>query len=223
MTPVWSDRRRKRAAKKVKPGDGRPLQRYRWWQPFTRSLLHLRLAGPDGEQQTWSVDVRLWGDSDGEVRAKLYRDGLQDAISKLPAAFPVPGGTVEVVASGYGLRRCHYVSDTGEERQLVPDPASAEGRRARLEKERPALGRALGAVSVLILIVALILGLPQIVEQITHIPPVAENIGTFNSPIALPGWLNIGLTVAALLASTERALRLRYHWLLDGGLFDGED
>lgn len=60
-------------------------------------------------------------------------------------------------------------------------------------------------------------------EQISSIPPVAERVGTFDSPVALPAWFNIGLTVAALLASTERALRLRYHWLLDGGLFDGDD
>ena len=115
-------------------------------------------------QQTWSVDVRLWGDSDGEVRAKLYRDGLQHAVSKLPAAFPVPGGTVEVVASGYGLKRCHYVTEEGRERQLVPDRASAEGRRARLERNHPAVGRALGVASVVVLVVALVLGLPQIAE-----------------------------------------------------------
>lgn len=174
-------------------------------------------------QQRWSIDVRLWGDSDGEVRAKLYRDGLQHAISKLPAAFPVPGGAVEVVASSYGLKRCHYVTEAGQERQLVPDPASAEGRRARLEHNHPALGRALGVISVAVLVVALILGLPQIAEQITQIPPVAERVGTFTSPVALPAWFNIALTVAAILASTERALRLRYHWLLDGGLFDGDD
>ncbi len=219
---VWSDWKRKRATKRVKPGDGRPLRRYRWWQPFTRALFHLQLSEPGGEAHTWSVDVRLWGDSDGEVRAKLYRDQRQVAISKLPAAFPVPGGTVEVVASPYGLRRCHFVPETGSERQLVPDPASAEGRRAHLEQNRPGLGRALGIVSVAVLVVALVLGLPQLVEQITAIPPIAERVGTFQSPIALPGWLNISLVVAAILASTERALRLRYHWLLDGGLFEGD-
>lgn len=223
MSGVWSDWKRRRAAKRVKPGDGRPLQRFRWWQPLSRALLHLQLTEPDGAQHAWSVDVRLWGDSDGEVRAKLYRDGLQHTISKLPAAFPVPGGTIEVVASSYGLRRCHYVGDAGQERQLVPDPVSAEGRRARLERNHPGLGRAIGGLSVAILIAALVLGLPQIIEQITHIPPVAEHLGTFNSPIALPGWLNIALTVAAVLASTERALRLRYHWLLDGGIIDGGD
>ncbi|WP_261987675.1 hypothetical protein [Microbacterium sp. 4-7] len=73
------------------------------------------------------------------------------------------------------------------------------------------------------LVVALVLGVPQLVEQITQIPPIAEAIGTFESPIHLPPWANISLVVGALAASTERALRLRYNWLLDGGLFDGED
>jgi hypothetical protein len=34
--------------------------------------------------------------------------------------------------------------------------------------------------------------------------------------VQLPVWANIALTIAAAVASTERALRLRYHWLLDG-------
>lgn len=207
--------------RRVEPGDGHALQPYRWWQPFSRALFHLRLGG--GAAETWSVDVRLWGDSDGEVYAQLYRDGLNDARSKLPAAFPVPGGTIEVVASSFGLRRCHYVAHDGSQRQLVPDPASAEGRRARLHRTRPALSRAIGAASVTVLLVALVLGVPQIIEQITRIPPVAESIGTFVSPIRLPEWANVSLLVATLVASTERALRLRYNWLLDGGLFDGDD
>jgi hypothetical protein len=221
---VFSDWKRQRAAKRVKPGDGHPLQRFRWWQPLSRSLLHLRLTGPDGQQETWSVDVRLWGDSeDGEVRARLYRDGRHHATAKLPAEFPVTGGVVQVAASNYGLRRCHYVTPDGAVRQLVPDPASAEGRRARLERRNPRASRAVGIVSVAVLVVALVLGIPQIVEQVTQIPPVAERFGTFTSPIRLAPSLNITLTVAAALASTERALRLRYHWLLDGGLLDGEE
>lgn len=209
--------------KRVKPGDGRPLQRYRWWQPLSRALLHLSLPGVDGQAQTWSVDVRLWGESDGEVRARLYCDGLEHSWSKLPAVFAVPGGSVEVEASTYGLKRCHYVPDHGSERQLVPDPASAEGRRAQLERQRPRLSRTIGVVSVAVLVVAIILGVPQIVEQVSHIPPVAERLGTFDSPISLPAWLNITLGVVTVLASFERALRLRYHWLLDGGLFDSDD
>lgn len=220
---MLSNWKRRRAARRLKPGDGHPLQRFRWWQPLSRALFHLSLTGADGVPETWSVDVRLWGDSNGEVIAQLYRNGVHQASSKLPAEFPVTGGTVQVVASGYGLKRCHYLPESGQERQLTPDAASAEGRRARLERERPALSRVIGFVSVTVLVVALVLGLPQLVEQVSTIPPVAENLGTFASPFQLPGWFNISLVVATLVASTERALRLRYHWLLDGGIFDGGD
>jgi len=218
-----SDKKRKRNARRAKPGDGHAVQPYRWWQPFSRALFHLRLPGEGAAPETWTVDVRLWGDSNGEVVALLYRDGRNQARSKLPAAFPVPGGTIEVVASSYGLKRCHFVADDGTERQLMPDPASAEGRRARLQRTRPGLSRAIGVASVTVLLIALVIGVPQIIEQITLIPPVAENIGTFTSPIHLPAWANISLLVATLVASTERALRLRYNWLLDGGLFDGDE
>lgn len=218
-----SESSRRRAARRAKPGDGHELQRYRWWQPFSRSLFHLRIVGADGIPQTWSVDVRHGGDENGVVRARLYRDGINQAASKLPAAFAVPGGVIEVAVSGYGLKRCHYVADDGTERALSPDTSSAEGWRARLHRRSPGVSRTIGIVSILVLVVALVLGIPQIIEQVTHIPPVAEAIGAFESPIRLPAWLNIFLVVGALVASTERALRLRYNWLLDGGFFDGEE
>jgi hypothetical protein len=220
---VHADSPRRWTPKKVTPGDGSPLKRYRWWQPFTRTLFFARLRDADGSVHTWSMDVRLGGDDNGVVRAKLYRDGFEHSVSKLPAAFPVPGGEIEVVASGYGLKRCHFVGHDGPVRQLSPDPSSAEGWRARLHRRSPGASRALGGVSIAILVVALVLGVPQIVEQVSHIPWVADNVGTFVSPIRLPAWFNISLLIATLLASTERALRLRYNWLLDGGFFDGEE
>lgn len=213
-----------KSKRRVKPGDGSALPPYRWWQLLNRTLFHLDLPGPNGTRDRWSVDTRLWGDNDdGEVRARLYRGGVSVFQSKLPAEFEVPGGSIQIAASSFGLRRAHYVSDVGIERQLQPDPASAEGRRARLQRNRPGLSRAIGATSILILIVALVLGVPQLIETITSIPPIADAIGTFTSPIHLPAWFNTTLVIAALVASSERALRLRYNWLLDGGLFEGED
>ncbi|MCQ1946547.1 hypothetical protein [Arthrobacter sp. zg-Y1116] len=205
------------------PGDGHTLPRYRWWQLFSRSLFHLQLTGEDGSPEIWSVEVRPGGDSDGEVRAQLYRNGINQARSKLPAVFAVPGGAIEVEVSIYGLRRCHYVTPDGSEQQLLPDPASAEGLRARLERTNPALSRAVGIVSASVLVVALVLGVPQIIEQIMQLPPVAENIGTFSSPFQLPASANLVLLLATLAASTERALRLRYNWVLDGGFLEGGD
>ncbi|MBP3036888.1 hypothetical protein J2M53_11590 [Arthrobacter sp. zg-ZUI100] len=218
-----SERNKMAHNKTVKPGDGHALPGFRWWQLFTRSLFHLRLTGEDGVPETWSVDVRHGGDEDGEVYAQLYRDGVNRARSSLPAAFPVPGGIIEVEVSGYGLKRCHYVGYDGTERQLVPDPASAEGRRARLDRSNPALSRAVGLASAVVLVAALLMGVPQIIEQVTQFPPLAERVGTFTSPIHLSAGANIWLLLATLAASTERALRLRYNRILDGGFFGGED
>lgn len=221
MRRVFSNWRSRRAAKRVEPGDGHSLKPFHWWQMFSRAVMHLRLE-TEGAVQTWSVDVRLWGDDDGVVHARLYRDGRHEATSKVPARFPLPDGTLEVGASEFGLKRCHLVRPDGSERQLTPDPASAEGRRLRLDRRHPAASRAIGLASWAVLAVALVLGLPQLVETLSQVPPVAENLGTFDSPFSLPATANVALVVGSLLASTERALRLRNHWLLDGGLFDGE-
>lgn len=204
-------------------GDGHALPPFRWWQSFSRSLFHLHLIDAYGLPETWSVDVRHGGDDEGVVWVDLYRDGRHDFRSPLPAALPVPGGRIQVVTSMFGLRRAHYVDRDGTERQLAPDAASAEGRRARLERAAPAVSHALSAASMIVLSVALVLAVPQLVETVTQFPPIAERIGSFASPFRLPAWLNVSLGVAAVAASTERALRLRYNRILDGGLFDGDE
>ncbi len=208
--------------KRVKPGDGGALQPFRWWQLFSRSLFHLPLADGPAGPEVWSIDVRHGGDSNGVVIAQLYRNGRNEARSKVPARFPVTGGVIEVAASAYGLKRCRYVSVDGTQRQLDPDPRSAEGRRAALDRTHPVISRAIGAVSLAVVIVAFVLGVPQIVDQITHIPAVAERVGTFVSPVRLPEWANYGLLVGTVVASTERALRLRYNAILDGGIAGDE-
>lgn len=211
---MFEEWRQQRAARRVKSGDGRPLKPFRWWQQFSRALLHLTLDGHDGRRTVYTVEVRHMGDSNGEVKAHLFRDGRHHAVSKVPAAFPVDGGTIEVATSQVGLKRCHYVT-AGGEHQLIPDPKSAEGRRARLERNHPFVSGVIGILSVILLVIGVILLVIQIAEPISRIPPIAENIGIFESPLHLPLWLNIALTIGAALASTERALRMRYHWLLD--------
>ncbi|QIK10858.1 hypothetical protein G7Z12_37185 [Streptomyces sp. ID38640] len=215
MIKKW---RRRRAAQRIKPGDGRPLKPFRWWQMTFRALFYLRLTNDDGRQTVYAVDVRHWqNQSSGEVKAHLYLDGRQHAQSKLPAAFPVPGGTVEVRMSAFGLKRCHYVTAKGAEHQLVPDRDSAEGRRAHFDRAHPALSRWIGLLSSIVLVIALALLISQLIETVTQVEPVAQRIGTFTSPIDLPVWLNITIGAGAAAASMERALRLRYSWLLDGG------
>ncbi|MFD3941260.1 hypothetical protein [Streptomyces sp. NPDC058579] len=214
MIKEW---RQRRAAQRVTPGDGRELKPFRWWQLPFRALLHLRLTNDAGRDAVYTVDVRHWqNQSSGNVKAHLYVDGRLHSESRLPAVFPVPGGTVEVRMSGFGLKRCHYVTDEGHEFQLVPDPDSAEGRRAHLDHAHPALSRTIGLFSLCVLLAALAVLLPQLAEQLTKSEAIAQHTGTFTSPIDVPLWGNIALGIATLAASTERALRLRHSPLLDG-------
>jgi len=215
---MFKEWQRRRAAQRVKPGDGRALKPFRWWQPLSRVLFSLPLRDGDGRQVVHAVDVRYaqrFFSEDGKGRAHLYLDGRHHAESALPAAFPVQGGTIEVALTAFGLRRCHYVTAGGAEHQLVPDRRSAEGRRARLDRDHPVLSRLIGLCSLVLLAVPALLLVPQLLEAVFQVPPVAQRFGTFTSPVQLPVWLNTALALGAAAASTERALRLRYNWLLD--------
>ncbi|KRE61597.1 hypothetical protein [Nostocoides sp. Soil756] len=208
--------RRSLAARRLRPGDGRPLPRFRWWQMLSRSVRTVTLARPDGGASTYAVDVRQLGDgSDGAVRARLYLDGALVWSSGLPASFPVPGGRIEVAAGTYGLKRCHLVRADGSSTPLQPHPASAEGRRARLERTHPRLSRAVGLVSALLVLVGLCVAVPQLAATISQIPQVAATVGTFDLPVHIPGAVNVAAALAAAAGSVERALRLRSTWLDD--------
>jgi hypothetical protein len=146
----------------------------------------------------------------------FYREGRQLHIANSPVAFEVPGGTVEVATGSYGLTRMHLVPDDGAPaRTLRPHPRSLEGLRARFGRRFPGASRLIGVLAIIMLLIGLVLMVPQAAELITSLDPVAERIGTFTSPIQLPAWLNITVTVAGALAATERALTLRNHWLID--------
>lgn len=218
---VFDRWRRKRAFRKVKDGDGSRLKPYRFWEPLTRSLFFLELAddtaaaaGADCANRTteYAVDFHYFSDT---WRAQLYRDRRQVATSELPAMFPVPGGVIEVNASTFGLSRMHHVPDGGKPRVLAPHARSAEGLRARFGRRFPLTSRLIGGAAVVILLVGLVVLVPQLVEWITRIDAVAEVVGSFTSPIRLPDWANTSLFVAGILASFERALTLRNHWLID--------
>ncbi|WP_246482900.1 hypothetical protein [Brachybacterium halotolerans] len=141
--------------------------------------------------------------------------GIAHSSASAPAVFPVEGGAIEVAVSQFGLKRCHLVTADGAEHQLFPDPRSAEGRRARFERRRPGLSRLVGAISTVALLVGVALLLQQIAVPVLRIPPIAERIGHVEPLVVLPLWLNITLGLTTAAASTERALRLRFHWLLD--------
>lgn len=203
---------RQRKINKIKPGDGHDLKRYRFYQLFSRSLFYARLREKDGEVHTYAVDVHYFSE---DTTAQLYRDGKHIATSKYPAIFPVPDGFIEVGVGSAGLTRMHYVTVEGDEHQLYPDRVSTEGLRMRFDASFPKVSKVMGITAVVILLISLALGIPQLIESITHIPYIQEKIGTYESPISLPNWLNITLFVAGITAAMERALTLRNHWLID--------
>jgi hypothetical protein len=218
MTNSIGKWRQDRAVRRIKPGDGRPLKPFRWWQLLGRSLFYLRLKTGDGGEAVYAVDVRHAGNSTtGEVEANLFLNGRLFLRSKTPAAFPVQGGTIEVQTSAFGLKRAHYVAVDGTERQLAPDSHSAEGRREHFDRAYPGLSSLVGTITLVVLVLGLAILVPQLITTFTQIPPIADSIGTFTSPIQLSGWTNAAVTVVTGIASTERALRLRHNWLLDGG------
>lgn len=208
-----STRKQRRNARRAEVGDGSRLPRYRWWQLLNRSLFELELPVVGGGRR-YAVDVRLWGDgSDGEVRARLYRDGSLAAVSKVPTVFPVEGGEIDVAATTVGMKRCHFVPDHGPEQVLVPHPSSAEGRRARFDREHPAASRVVGAVALMAVLVGAALALAQVVAQLTAVPPVAESIGAVEWPLRIPVAVNVGVGVIAVLGVLDRAMRLRTSWI----------
>lgn len=115
----------------------------------------------------------------------------------------------------YGVTRVHLVRDKGEEERLAPVSGTIEDLRGRLRRQHPAVSRVISWLAIVTLIVSLVLAVPQGLELITGIPKIADNIGTFTSPISLPSWLNTSLLVAGVLAAVERLLMLRENKLLD--------
>jgi len=195
-------------------GDGSPLPPFRWWQLFGRSVFELP-AAPDRPAR-YTVDVRHIGDRvDGAVRARLYRDGALAAVSRLPTAFPVEGGVIEVAINSIGLRRCHFVpnGDRAAARVLTPLPASAEGRRARLERDNPVASRVIGALGLAAVLIGVAVGGYELAMQLVRIPAVVEVIGVIERPVRIPLEIGIAVGAAAVLGGLERALRLRATWL----------
>lgn len=203
-----------RFPRRVKPGDGRALERFRWWQLFTgRHLFYLEIDRVDRGRSHYALDVR---NGEDDRVAYLYRDRLQIAKSGLPAKISLEeGGVIEVAQGAAGLKRVHYVTATGES-LLVPDPKSPVGRRMSFARTHPVASGWVGVVSAILLLVGAGLNILQGIEPVLQIPPIVDAFGRFESPIHLPLWLNVTLGIVAALAATERALRIRYNWLLDG-------
>lgn len=57
---MFKEIRRRKAARRVKAGNGRPLKDFRWWQQLSRALFYLTLTNDAGRQAVFAVDVPYW-------------------------------------------------------------------------------------------------------------------------------------------------------------------
>lgn len=208
----FKSKRRQRAIKKVKGGDGRALKPFRFYEVFYRSLFYIKLREDDGEMHTYAVHINHFDENE---TIDLYRDGKHHAKAATPAFFPVPGGVIEAATTTYGLKRIHYITEDEKEFVLSPDRRSAEGLRMRFDAKFPEISSVIGKLAVFVLVVSLLLGVPQLASLISQLPFIEERWGSFESPIVLPSWLNMTLLVAGTIASIERALTLKNHWFID--------
>ncbi|RRJ87436.1 hypothetical protein EG850_03800 [Gulosibacter macacae] len=195
-----------------KPGDGSALPNMKRHQFIYRSIFELSPDPAVDRAGKYAVDVDYF---DFSERLKLYHDGKQIAVGTSPAEFRVPGGKIEAEMGIYGMSRVHFVTPDGQEQALRPMPGTAEAWRAWFARQHPEASRVIGITAIVILLASLGLLALTLVEAISKFDWVAANIGTFTSPIVLPEWFAISLSVAAVAAAIERALTLRNHWLID--------
>ena len=148
----------------------------------------------------WTVDLDYF---DFGEKLHLYRDGVEVEVQKSPATFRLGAGVrIEASMGLLGMRQVDLVVE-GETTMLTPVDGTAEAWRLRLERERPALSRLVGAVSWTVLVVALVCEVPQLIALIGGDPP-----------FMLPAGANFVLGLAALAAALERALRFKSsRWL----------
>ncbi|MEQ3552899.1 hypothetical protein WIS52_20725 [Pseudonocardia nematodicida] len=214
---MFATYKRNRRLAKVKAGDGSPIQRYRFWQLFARSVFAIRLPDGAGGEHLYEVDVRHGADSTSKrPPAALYRDGVQVARATLPVTFPVPGGLIEVATNQYGLKRMHYLRDDRTEHLLTPLAHSTEGLRARFGERFPFASAVLGVVAVVLLVGVLAVQAMSGLDALTNIEAVAAHTGDFTTPLPLTWQVNFALIGVGLVAGFERAATMRHNRLLGG-------
>ena len=87
----------------------------------------------------------------------------------------------------------------------------------RFAREHPVASGLIGAISVLMLLAGVGLNMLQVAEPVSAIPLIAGVFGSFESTLHLPVWLNLAFGFGAVVGAMERAMQVRYHWLLDSG------
>jgi hypothetical protein len=178
------------------------LEPVRGLQVIWRGVYEIDHAG-----HSYAVEVDYF---DFAEKVHLFRDGTRIATEKSPARFELDGGTTIEASMGLlGMRRLRLV-ELGNETPLRPAPGTAEARRAAFDRNHPLAGRVIGPLAWLILVVALIVEIPELIDLIAEIAGFE-----FDPPIELPPVAIGVLAVLALAAALDRALRFQHSRWLD--------
>ncbi|WP_440119084.1 hypothetical protein [Paenibacillus sp. QZ-Y1] len=206
-------RKRRKKLEKVKAGDGHLLKKYRFWSIFTHSLFHIKITNhSSGRTTSYAIKSKYFAE---KPRVDLYRENIHVAYSKLPAAFPVENGVIEITNNSTWINGIHYSRASQDSFTVSPDRRSIRGFRMWVHRRFPTLSAFIGMIAIIILFISIALSIPQFLESISAIPWVSENIGVFESPIQLSVWTYFAIGIAAAIAGTERVLMLKNHWLID--------
>ncbi len=142
---------------------------------------------------------------DTRERVALYRDGQFVDEARSPASFVIGNGDRIVASLGLlGMKEAHLEVD-GAQTMLTPAIGTGERWRLELERQRPGLSRAIGYVSLAVLLVALVVDGSEILGLID--PDL--------DPLGLPALVATIVGFLALAAAIERALRLKCNRWLD--------
>lgn len=181
------------------------LREARWTDVFWRGLYEARI-----EEHSYIVDIDYF---DIREQIALYRDGVLVDVQKSPATFLLQeGGRIEIAMALYGVKHARMIlGEQSDEKaySLIPAPGSAEYLRLRFAEQHPTISRVLAALAWIVLVIALVTQLPVVLNSIGYL--VGFSVRTF----ALPGWANIALGIAGILAALDRAFRMKYDPLLD--------
>ncbi|MET0763060.1 MAG: hypothetical protein ABWZ63_12130 [Thermoleophilaceae bacterium] len=123
---------------------------------------------------------------------------------KSPATFELgAGATIKASMGVLGMRQIDLVLG-GQTTLLAPVDGTPEAWRLRLEREHPGLSRVIGAISWVVLVIALVTGVAELIS-LTGAEP----------PLVIGGAVGTLLGFAALAAALERALRFKSNRWLD--------
>ena len=176
---------------------------------FWRSLVCTVVAiEHDGALYEVEADFMPW-----DKELALYRDGFLVQRRYNPGTFKLEDGSrIKVSLSWFGIKHAYLQLD-GEKHSMRPIPGSTEYKRLRWTAKNPKTARIMGAVSWLTLVAAAIVGIPQLVEMISHIDPIADAGYAVTSPLQLSPLVNTIIGVGAVAGAVERGTRMKNSWL----------